>query len=635
MNFKKVLCAATAMILVSMVSVIGVGAAQDSGEPDVSQVSENQEFSVGSEVSEEPEISDVSVTEPDTSEESEISEEPEISQVSGDVQESSEEEIQPLKAEIKISARKIYEGDTAKVSVTPEGGSGNYTYSCTVQNLATEEIEFSETSEEPEFMVRFESPEKYLVTVSVYDESEQEITVEKNVTIGKALPFIEKSITADKNKALPGGKITVNANVSGGKKPYSYKCTLKDAETGKTVYSSGFSTESMNIKLPEGDPKFYQIDVRITDMKNNVVSKTISVASYKASSSPLSLSGSKISELHLNMRKDLTLTANATGGIAPYRYKAFYKDEAGRWKECTSYQYSPVMKFKLPPTEGKYKVKIAAVDLNGRCAEKEFSVDVRKFTLDNSFLASKKYYTGNNVNFISVAQFANGAVKYRYSYRVEGGVWNYEGAFSGDTNHYFKFNYSGKYEIRVNAKDSSGNSAEKKFVINVQEKDITGDRGLFINTARTYLGKDGDYVCVKKLGMPYVVDWCAYSVSSIMNDCGFIGKYQGGIYGYASDNARLDNGIYGEWFLKGTKAPQAGDLIMFRYKSFINPIDKYSASHIGIVESVDGNTITTLEGNVDATGYNWAATSTYKRKTYDLDEYYIYSFFRPNWKLKG
>ncbi len=631
MNLKRVLCTAAAMILVSMVSVIGAGAAQDSAEPDVSQVSQNQELS---EVSEQSEISDASVTEPDTSEESVISEEPEISQTSGDGQESSEEETQPLKAEIKFSARKIYEGDTAKVSVTPEGGIGKYTYRCDVQNLATEEVEFSETSEEPEFIVRFGSPEKYLVTVSVYDENEQEITVEKSITICKALPFIERSIKAESNSALPGGTITVTANVSGGKKPYSYKCTLKDAETGKTVYSSGFSTETMALRLPEGNPKFYQIDVQVKDLKNNIVSKTINVASYKSSSAPLSLNGSKISEIHLNMRKDLTMTANATGGIAPYKYKVFYKGETGRWKEgIPNYQYSPVMKFKMPQTEGKYKVKIAAVDLNGRYAEKEFSVHVRKFNLDNSFLASKKYYTGNNINFVSVAQFANGTVKYRYSYRVEGGAWNYEGAFSGDTNHYFKFNYSGKYEIRVNAKDSSGNSAEKIFAVNVQEKDITGDRGLFINTARTYIGKNGDYVCVKKLGMPYVVDWCAYSVSSIMKDCGFIGKYQGGIYGYASDNARLDNGIYGEWFLKGTKAPQAGDLIMFRYKSFINPIDKYSASHIGIVESVEGNTITTLEGNVDATGYNWAATSTYKRKTYDLSEYYIYSFFRPDWKL--
>lgn len=159
------------------------------------------------------------------------------------------------------------------------------------------------------------------------------------------------------------------------------------------------------------------------------------------------------------------------------------------------------------------------------------------------------------------------------------------------------------------------------------------DRDKFISTARTYIGKNGDYVCKTKLGLKKVVDWCAYSVSAIMKDCGFIGKYQGGIYGYASDNAREDNGKYGEWFLKGTKAPQPGDLIMFKYASFTNPLDKYSASHVGIVEAVNGDVITTLEGNVDGSSSNWAATSTFKRKTRSLSSADVYSFYRFKWAI--
>lgn len=155
----------------------------------------------------------------------------------------------------------------------------------------------------------------------------------------------------------------------------------------------------------------------------------------------------------------------------------------------------------------------------------------------------------------------------------------------------------------------------------------------FLNMARSYAERkvNGYYVCKMKLGLPTIVDWCAYSVSAIMKDCGFIGKYQGGIYGYASDNAREDNGKYGTWFLKGSMTPKPGDLIMFRYSNFINPLDKYSASHVGIVEAVNGNTITTLEGNVDATGSDWAETSTFKRKTRYLSDASVYSFYRFNW----
>ena len=135
------------------------------------------------------------------------------------------------------------------------------------------------------------------------------------------------------------------------------------------------------------------------------------------------------------------------------------------------------------------------------------------------------------------------------------------------------------------------------------------DRQRVLQQARTYIGVDGDYVCNEKLHLGFVCDWCAYSISSIMKDCGFIGKYQGGIYGFASDAAREDSGKLGEWFRKGTKSPQPGDYIMFRYSDFTNVLDKYSASHVGIVESVDGDVITTLEGNVDGYGDDWAGTS--------------------------
>ena len=141
------------------------------------------------------------------------------------------------------------------------------------------------------------------------------------------------------------------------------------------------------------------------------------------------------------------------------------------------------------------------------------------------------------------------------------------------------------------------------------------DREKFLKQARQYIDVTGNYVCNTRLHLGMVVDWCAYSISAITDDCGFIGKYQGGIYGFASDAAREDNGKLGKWFRKGEKAPQPGDYIMFRYSDFTNVLDKYSASHVGIVESVDGDIITTLEGNVDGYSYAWAATSSFKRKT--------------------
>ena len=163
-------------------------------------------------------------------------------------------------------------------------------------------------------------------------------------------------------------------------------------------------------------------------------------------------------------------------------------------------------------------------------------------------------------------------------------------------------------------------------------KSTVSDRDKFLDMARSYAERkvNGYFVCRTKLGMNYVDDWCCYAVSAIMKDCGFIPKYQPAVYGVAPYPARYGDGKTGTWFKKGDKTPQSGDLIFFKYDG-CPTVDKYSCSHIGIVEAVNGNIITTLEGNVDATGSNWAETSTYKRKTRYLNDGSVHSFFRPNW----
>lgn len=158
------------------------------------------------------------------------------------------------------------------------------------------------------------------------------------------------------------------------------------------------------------------------------------------------------------------------------------------------------------------------------------------------------------------------------------------------------------------------------------------DKETFLKQARTYIGKNGNYVCNTKLKIGLVYDWCAYAVSSIMNDLGFIKKYIAKIEGGAGSIARESDGKYGKWFKKYDTLPQPADLILFRYNNS-GYIDKYHSDHIGIVESVDGNTLVTLEGNVDGNNINWAETSTFKRKTRYLNSDNIYSFYRPNWAL--
>ncbi len=162
------------------------------------------------------------------------------------------------------------------------------------------------------------------------------------------------------------------------------------------------------------------------------------------------------------------------------------------------------------------------------------------------------------------------------------------------------------------------------------------DKEKFLDKAWTYLSCNGDYVCNKKLHLGYITHWCAYAVSAIMQDCGFIGTYIKEVEGGAGSIPRGSDGKFGTWFKKSVNMPpQRGDLFFLRYNDYPEQ-DKYFCDHVGIVEEVNGNVITTLEGNVDGVyGNKWAETSTFKRKYRLFDDWRVYAFYRPNWQAEN
>ena len=161
------------------------------------------------------------------------------------------------------------------------------------------------------------------------------------------------------------------------------------------------------------------------------------------------------------------------------------------------------------------------------------------------------------------------------------------------------------------------------------------DKEKFLDKAWTYLSCNGDYVCNTKLHLGYITHWCAYAVSAIMKDCGFIGTYIKEVEGGAGSIPRGSDGKYGKWFKKSVNMPpERGDLFFLRYADYPKE-DKYFCDHVGIVEEVNGNIITTLEGNVDGRyGDKWAETSVFKSKVRYLNDSTVYAFYRPNWQAE-
>ena len=148
--------------------------------------------------------------------------------------------------------------------------------------------------------------------------------------------------------------------------------------------------------------------------------------------------------------------------------------------------------------------------------------------------------------------------------------------------------------------DFSGES-EEEIKMTVTAKDI-------LDKARSWIGKNeanGSHKSIidiynnyKPLARGYKVkytdQWCDTFLSALfiaLNAVDLIGGTECGVEEHVKKFK--DAGI---WIEDGTITPKPGDIIVFNWDDKTQPNDGYS-DHIGIVESVNGNKITTIEGN--------------------------------------
>lgn len=157
-----------------------------------------------------------------------------------------------------------------------------------------------------------------------------------------------------------------------------------------------------------------------------------------------------------------------------------------------------------------------------------------------------------------------------------------------------------------------------------------------LNEARKYVGvvQGSDehhsivntYNSIKPLPQGYQVtyydDWCDTFVSFLAIKTGatdLIGR-ECGVERHIQIFKKL-----GIWIEDGTIIPKPGDIITFAWSKNFQPNNAWG-DHIGIVESVIGNIITTIEGN---------SGSSVRRNTYSVGNGYIRGFARPSYSGSG
>lgn len=125
----------------------------------------------------------------------------------------------------------------------------------------------------------------------------------------------------------------------------------------------------------------------------------------------------------------------------------------------------------------------------------------------------------------------------------------------------------------------------------------------------------------KSYTMTYLDPWCDAFLSFI-----FIKLNCVSLLGGVSASVQEHIGYFknrGIWIGLDNVTPQPGDIICFDWHNDENPFD-----HIGIVKTVSGTTITTVEGNSGDPGQ-------VANRTYQIDDYDIYGYARPQYGSGG
>lgn len=114
-------------------------------------------------------------------------------------------------------------------------------------------------------------------------------------------------------------------------------------------------------------------------------------------------------------------------------------------------------------------------------------------------------------------------------------------------------------------------------------------------------------------------DWCACFVSVVAKRAGAIATI--GFEIAAERLGKYQHQSKGTWL--GRTTPKAGDLVLFRWTGAPGWAD-----HIGLIESVVGNTINTIEGNV-------GSPRAVRRRSYRYDDYRITGYARPKFRTSA
>ena len=300
--------------------------------------------------------------------------------------------------------------------------------------------------------------------INVKAQNASGVVVEKTLALTVNAKLVNSS-SLSASSIYVNGSVTVKCAASGGAGSYTYLVRYRKSDTSAwTVKQNYSSTSSVAVSLTEAGS--YEINTAVKDALGDIVylTKTLTV-NYTDVTAKLTLAKSSIV-----LGQSNTLSASASGGTGTYTYAFYYKlSSASSW--TTLQNFSSTNKVSLKPSSvGTWDVKVIVKDSAGTVKYATSSFKTASSLAVTGSLSASSIFLGQKATATVKASGGSGT---GYTYAVylkqsDSTKWNTKQDFKANTSVTFTPANTGKYDVCVKAKDSTGSVASKYLTLTVK-----------------------------------------------------------------------------------------------------------------------------------------------------------------------
>ena len=280
-------------------------------------------------------------------------------------------------------------------------------------------------------------------------------------------PIKITSFIADKvSPQVADTTIKLSVTATGGNGTLEYKFTCRNTETNEEKTIRGYSTNSTAEWTPI-TAGTYKVSVTAKDSQGNTKEESFEFT-IDPRNTDIVLNSINLDKTEVNVGEEISISADATGGLGSLSYKFYYK-KGSEYTTIKDYSSESSVKW-APEEEGEYYVYVDVRDSAGnlKYISKKVTVSKKAVEITDVIVDKATIKVGDSVNVTTIATGAS-SLQYRVAVHDFENTWTTLHEFKDSNVTIWKPEIADKHVIWVDVIDEDGGYASKSIEVTVIE----------------------------------------------------------------------------------------------------------------------------------------------------------------------